>query len=135
MNESCCVEVVESEEELINYVLFMYFFESSFVDCVIEVSVHELEDEVNVAGWEGGENLVEFDDVWVVDLFEDGDLSESPLGVGAVLEGFKDLFKREEFGGFVWFGDLPNVAVGTRAEFLQYFVPFGNVVVYFFLAH
>ncbi len=46
----------------------MYFFECSFVDCMIEVSVHVFKDEIYVAGGEGGEDLVKSNDVGVVDL-------------------------------------------------------------------
>ena len=47
----------------------MHFFECSFIDCVIEICVHVLEDEIDVAGGEGGEHLVQFDYIGVFDLF------------------------------------------------------------------
>jgi hypothetical protein len=47
----------------------MHFFECSLIDCVIEICVHVLEDEIDVAGGEGGEYFVQFDYVGVIDLF------------------------------------------------------------------
>ena len=91
----------------------MHFFECSLIDCVIEISVHVLEDEIDVAGGEGGEHLVQFDYVGVIDLFQDGDLTEGSLGIGAVLEGLEDFFEGEELGGLIEFGHFPNMTVGS----------------------
>ena len=89
----------------------MYFFESSFIDCVIEIGVHVLEDEIDVSGGERGEDLVEFDYVGVIDLFEDGNLTEGSLGISAVLEGLEDFFEGEELGGLIGFANFPDMPV------------------------
>ncbi len=101
MYESCCMQIMYSEQELIDDIFFMDLFECSFIDCVIEVCVHVLEDQIDVACGEGGKNLVEFDYVLMFDLFEDGDLTEGSLGISAVLEGLEYFFEGEELGWLI----------------------------------
>lgn len=111
MNEPCCMEIMHSKQQLVDNILFMYFFECSFVDCMIEVSVHEFKDEIDVAGGEGGQDLVKPNDVGVVDLLQDGNLTEGSLGISAVLECLEDFFEGEELGGLIIFGHFPNMPI------------------------
>jgi hypothetical protein len=61
----------------------------------MKVCLHELEHKVEILVIFGTDHLVQFYDVGVIKLLEEGDLAEGPLGVGGVLEGIEDLFQSE----------------------------------------
>ena len=94
MYESSGVEILEGLGELVDDKADMHVFEYAFGADVVEVGLHELEEEVDVLVVVGADGLVQLDDVGVVELFQDLDFAEGALGVGGVLEGVVDLLQR-----------------------------------------
>lgn len=59
---------------------------------------------------------MQLNDVGVIELLQEGYLSEGPLGVGWVLEGIENLFEGEDVTRFFISG-FPDVAVGATSHF------------------
>lgn len=80
----------------------------------MKVSLHELEDKVEILIIFSPDDLVQFDDVGVVELLQERNLSKGALSIGGVLESIEDLFQCQ---GISWFFicNFPDVAVGTTA--------------------
>ena len=86
------VQVLECFGELVDDETDVHVFEDVFRDYVVEVGLHELEEEVHVFVVVCADGLCEFDDVLVVQLSKDLDFAVGALGVGGVLEGVEDFF-------------------------------------------
>jgi len=89
MDEPCRMQIIESNEKLIDDVFSVHFLESTLIDGVIEIRVHILEDQINIPTWLRRQYLVQFDDIWMFQLFQDRNLAKSALGVSAMLERFE----------------------------------------------
>jgi hypothetical protein len=111
VHEAGGVQVVQSEQQLIEYVLAVHFLEGALVNGVVEISAHELEYQIDVPARDRRQDLVQLDDVRVLDLLEHGDLAEGALGIGAVLERLEYLLQRQGLPPLT--RDLPDVAVCT----------------------
>ena len=59
----------------------------------MKVSLHELEDKVEILIIFSPDDLVQFDDVGVVELLQERNLSKGALSIGGVLESIEDLFQ------------------------------------------
>jgi hypothetical protein len=99
----------------------------------VQVCLHELEDQVEIAIVACADDTGELNDVGVFELGEDGDLSVGALGVSGVLKGVEYLFKGVGFVGTAVDG-LPDVAVGSTAQQLLGLEEMEDVLVDF-LAH
>lgn len=97
----------------------------------MKVCLHELEDQVEILIIFSADDLVQLDDVGVVELLEERDLSEGALCVGGVLEGIEDLFECEGISGFL-IRNFPDVAVGATAHLFHQAVFLENVCFYLF---
>jgi hypothetical protein len=97
MDKLRTVQVFEGDEDLVNDVTFMDLLEQALADHVVHVSLHVLEQEVDVAVVLGFVDFVEGDDVRMLQLFQDADLAVGSLGVGRVLECVEDFFQGEDF--------------------------------------
>ncbi len=80
----------------------------------MKVCLHELEDKVEILIIFCTDDLVQFYNVGVIQLLEECDLAEGPLGVGGVLEGIEDLFQSESISWFL-VCNFPDMAVGATA--------------------
>ena len=107
------MQVVKSEQQLIDNILLMDLLECSFVDGVIDIRVHELEDQVNVSFRHRGHNLEQLDNVGVLYLLEDGDFPEGALRICRMLEGFKHLLQRKGLASPVVSCYFPHVAISA----------------------
>lgn len=66
----------------------------------------------------GNEDLMKLDDVGVLYFFEDGDFPKGSLSIRSMLERFEYFFEGIGFSiGLM--EDFPDVAIGTRAKFLD----------------
>ena len=48
MDEPCRMQIIESNEKLINDVFSVHFLESTLIDCVIEIRVHVLKHQIDI---------------------------------------------------------------------------------------
>jgi hypothetical protein len=109
------VHVLEALEYLVYDILLVDVFENVGTDYGVQVGVHEVEHQVDVAVVFRPDHVLEADDVLVSrQLLEEDDLSEGTLGVGGVLECIEVLLESDDFlGSFV--NGLPDDTVGTLA--------------------
>ena len=110
MKDVSAMEVLECFSHLIDDVADVNIFEDVFGYDVVEVSFYELEDQIHIFIIISFDGFVQFDDVGVLDLTQDFDLSVGALGISGVLEGIEDLFQGVCFFG-VFFLDFPDMAV------------------------
>ncbi len=96
MDDSSGVKVLEGFGELVDDEADVHVFEYAFGDDVVQVCLHELEEQVDVFVVVGADCLVQLYDVWVVELLQDLNFAVGALSVGGVLEGVEDLLERED---------------------------------------
>ena len=101
-------------KKLIEDVLSMDLFKLSFVDYFIEVCGHVLENKIDISSRYRRKHLIEFNDVFMGELFKDGDLSICSLCICVMLEGLKYFFESIYFIRFVNRRNLPDMAIGSR---------------------
>lgn len=78
----------------------------------MQIGFHKLKQKVNVLVVIGSDSIVQFYDVWMIQLFEDFDLAIRPLCVSCVLKRIEYLLKGEDsFGLFLLY--LPNMSIST----------------------
>lgn len=92
----------------------------------MQVWFHVLKDQVKIALVHGFDDFMEFDDIFMFHLVEEGDFSVSSLGIGGVLECIKDFFEGESLLGF-FVGDFPDMTIGSTSEKFFGFVEFEDV--------
>jgi hypothetical protein len=84
----------------------------------MQVGLHEIEDEVDVAVILGLENVAQAHNVGVAgELLEVLDFAVRALGVRGVTKGVKAFLQGEGLSG-LFVNTLPNDSVGTLAKFL-----------------
>lgn len=95
----------------------MYLFEDvSFLDDVMEVGLHELEDQVQVLVVGSPVHVQQPNDVGVAaELFEKDNLPEGALGVSTVAEGVEDLLDGHRAARLAVRG-LPDDPVGPLTQ-------------------
>jgi hypothetical protein len=120
------MEVVNGLSDLINNEAFVFFFQNIFSYQGIEVDVHKLEDEVDVALVLSFDYFLKGDDVRMLDLIEEHDFAVRALGVSGVLERVEVLFQCVNC--LVFFVDhFPYDAVSSTSDFFDNFIPLQDV--------
>lgn len=80
----------------------------------MQVGLHILENEVEISWVVGLDDPLEFDDVDVFELMQDGHLSVGSLRVYIILKGVEN-FLESVFFSRLFVNNLPDVAVGATA--------------------
>lgn len=112
------VQVLEGLGHLVDDEPDVDVLQDPLSDDVVQVCLHVLEQQIDVLIIIGPDGVVQLDDVWVVQLPQDLDLSVGALRIGGVLEGVEDLLEREHLLRRLLL-HLPHVSVGTGAHLLQ----------------
>jgi hypothetical protein len=96
-----------------------------------KISLHQLEYEVEIELVRGSNNSVQFDYVWMVDLFQYLNFAVSALSVDVIAKGSKHFFKSDKLPiGFVL--GFPDMAVCSTSYQISNFVHLKDVSIYFF---
>lgn len=107
------MHILQALKHLIDDILLVDVFEDIGTDDGVEVGIHKVEDEVDVAIVFSSDHVLKADDVLVTRQFlEEDDLTEGALGVGGVLEGVEVLLQRDNLLGALVDG-LPDNAVSA----------------------
>jgi hypothetical protein len=117
VNESGRVEVVERFGHLVENVLAMSLCQNILANESVQINVHVLEYQVNIAVVLGADDLLQFYDVGVAELHEEHNLSVGALGIGGVIEGVEVLLESLDLFALL-VDDLPHVAVCPAADLL-----------------
>ena len=127
------VKVFHGLEELVHDVAVVEILEYFLADSVVEISLHELEDQVEVLVVVSLDDVVEANHVGVVQLVQIANLSVGPLCIDRVLKSVEDLFQSQGLTSPA-VCHLPNVPIGPRTHFLHQRVTCQHVLLHF-LAH
>lgn len=112
------MHVFERFGELIDDESNVYVLEYALRDDVVEISLHEFEEQVYILIIISADGVKELDDVRMVELLEDLDLSIGALRISCMLKGIKYLLKcKDALCGLLF--HLPHMAVRPRAYLLQ----------------
>ena len=90
MDDCAAVEVLECLGELVDDEPDVYVFEDALRDDVVQVCLHELEQQVHVLVVVRADGVHQLYDIGVVQLLQDFDLAVGALRVGGVLECVED---------------------------------------------
>ena len=121
------VHVLETLQALVNDVLLVDIFQDVRSNDGMQVSVHKVEDKIDVAIIFGTNRVLQANNVLVtVQFLQKDNLSEGPLGIRGILESVKILLERDNFLGTL-VNSLPHDTVGTFTEFLNDLVLLKNV--------
>lgn len=104
---------------LVNDIPDMNILENTLSNDVMKVSLNKLENQIDILIIISFDGVIQFDDVWVVDLLQDLYLSIGPLSVCSVLKGVEYFLESKDLLGMFFF-DFPYVPVGPRANFFDY---------------
>lgn len=109
------VHVLQTLETLVNDVLLVYVLENVCSNDRVQVSVHKVEHEVDVAIVLGSDCVLQSNDVLVaIQLLQKDDLAEGPLRIGGILESVEVLLQGDDLLGPLVNG-LPDNTVRTLA--------------------
>ena len=97
------MHVLQTFQDLVDDVLLVDIFEDVGTDDSVKISVHEVEDEVNVTIVFSADYVLKANNVLVTSqLLQEDDLAERALRVSGVLESVEVLFKGDNlFGALV----------------------------------
>ena len=97
------VHVLQAFQDLVDYVLLVDIFEDVGTDDSVKISVHEVEDEVNVTIVFSADYVLKANNVLVTSqLLQEDDLAERALRVSSVLESVEVLLEGDNlFGALV----------------------------------
>lgn len=84
----------------------------------MQISFHELENQVEILVILGTDDLVQLYDVRVIQLVQECDLPERALCIGRVLEGVEYLFEGQHLACAL-ICHPPDVSVGSAADLLH----------------
>ena len=116
------VQILEALEILVDYILLVDVFQDVSPNHSVQVRVHEVEHQVDVAIIFSSNYILQPDYVLMAgQLLKENDLAECSLGVSCVLEGVEVFLERNDFFG-TFVDSLPDNTVRTFAQFLEYFV-------------
>ena len=118
---------------LIEDVLAMAFCENVFSNKGVKVDVHMLEDEIDIPVIICPDDFFEFDNVGMVEFHEKHDLSVCSLSICGIVKSVK-VFLECFCLVSTLIGDLPHMAIGSAAYFLQDLEP-GEDMSFNLLAH
>ena len=109
------MHVLQTFQDLIDDVLFVDVLEYIGTNDCMQICVHEVEDEVNVAVVLGADDVLQSNNVFVPsELLQENNFSKCSLCVRRILKCVEILFERHNlFGPFV--DCLPNDAVCSLA--------------------
>jgi hypothetical protein len=134
MNDVGVVKVQNGFCKLVNDVLFVSFLEVFVIailsDKCMKVYIHVFEDKINVFVILGSDDVINFDDILVFELFEEHDFAVGSLGISGVGKGVKILFKGFKLFGFA-VSDFPDDSVSSTSNFLNGFIQGQHVRLYF----
>lgn len=103
---------------MIDDIADVYILENAFSYDVMEVCLYKLEDQVNISIVVRLDGFIEFNDVRVLDLSEDFDLSICTLGISSMLEGVEYFLEGKYlFGRFLF--HFPHMTVSSRPNLLE----------------
>ena len=107
------VHKLQALQVLVDDVLLVDVLKDVGSDDGMQVCVHEVEDEVDVAIIFSSNHILQSDDVLVASqLLQKDNLAKSPLRIRCILESVKVLFESNDFFGSLVDG-LPDDAVGS----------------------
>ena len=134
MNDVGVVKVQNGFCQLVNDVLFVSFLKV-FVIAILsnkcmKVNIHVFEDEINVLVILGSDDVIDFDDILLFELFKEHDFSVGSLGIGGVGKGIKIFFKGLKLFGFA-ISDFPDDSVSSTSNFLNGLIQSQHVRLYF----
>ena len=113
------MHVLQAFQALVNYILLVNILENICSNYSMQISVHEVEDEVDISIVFCSDDVLQPDDVFVaVQLLKEDDLSECPLGVSCILKSIEVLLERHNLLGPLVDG-LPDDTVRTFAKLLK----------------
>ena len=97
------VHVLQAFQDLVDYVLLVDIFEDVGTDDSVKISVHKVEDEVNVTIVFSADYVLKANNVLVTSqLLQEDDLAERALRVSSVLESVEVLLEGDNlFGALV----------------------------------
>ena len=109
------MHILEALEYLIDDVLLVDIFQNVRADYSVQICVHEVEDQVDVAVVFGAHHVLQTDDVLVSGQFlKENNLAEGALRVCSVLESVKVFLECHDFLGAL-VDCLPHNTVSTLA--------------------
>ena len=112
------MQVLQRFGHLVDDKTNVHIFQYIFRYYIVQISLHELKDQINVLTIVCPQSIVKLNDIGVFRLFEDLDFAVGTLGVGGVLEGVEDFFEGVYFfSGFLLY--FPDVAIRARAHFFN----------------
>lgn len=134
MNNVRIMKIKDGLGQLVDNVLFVPFLQV-FVIAILpyqgmQINVHVFEDKVNIFIVLGPDYVIDFDDVFLFELFEEHDFTVGSLGIGGVGEGIKVLFE-----GFELFclavSHFPYDSIGSTSDFLYWLIQGEYMRLYF----
>jgi len=94
MQQVCRVHELEALEILIDDVLLVYVFQNVGSDNCVQVSVHEIENQVDVTIVLSSNHVLQSNYILVArQLLQKYDLTEGPLGISGILESVEVFFQ------------------------------------------
>ena len=120
MDEPCRVQVVEGLAHLVEDVFAVPFSQDVLLDDGVQVDVHVLENEVDVAVVFRPDHFFQLNDVRVAYLHQEHYLSVGPLGISRIVKSVKILFEGLHFATLL-VNDLPDVPVSSTADLAVHF--------------
>ena len=107
------MHVFQTLEDLVYDVLLMYIFKNVGSDHSMEISVHEVEHQVNVSVIFSSDNILKADNIFMTRQFlQENDFSKRSLCISCVLKGIKILLESDNV--FCLFVDsFPHDTVGS----------------------
>ena len=92
----------------------------------MEVDIHVLEDEVNVAVVASWNDALELDDVGVAELTKEHDLAVGALSIGGVAKGIEVLLQGS-YASVLTVDDLPHMSIRPTAYLFHHLVLFQHM--------
>ena len=113
------VHELEALQVLVDDVLLVDVFKDVGPDDSVQVSIHEVENEVDVAIVLSSDHVLQSDYILVArQLLQENDLAEGPLRIRSILESVEVLLERDNlFGSFI--DGLPDDTVGSLSYLRQ----------------
>ena len=117
MYDGPTVHVLERLGKLVDNESNVYILEYALRDDVMEIRLHELEEQVDVLVIISTDGVKELDDVGMIELLKDLDLSIGALCIGGMLKSIKYLLKcKDAFCSLLF--HLPHMTIRTRTYLL-----------------
>lgn len=115
MKKICRVHVLQALQYLVDDVLLVNVFQDVSANYSMQVSVHEVEYQVDVAVVLGADHVLQADDVLVAgELLQEDNFSECALRIRCILECIEVLLQSHYFLGLL-INSLPHNTVSSLA--------------------